>query len=104
MRPTDESNVGRVNEICSRYPHAHGAPIHVGDAAAIGVDDLQSPDWGDPTSFRLGAVPVFWACGVTPQNVLSAARPPLCITHMPGRMLITDAAEERMPVFERRVT
>jgi uncharacterized protein YcsI (UPF0317 family) len=103
MRPVTEDLLETVNAVCDRYPHAHGRPVHSGDPAAIGIADIGRPDWGDPTPFRPSDVPVFWACGVTPQNVLAAARPPVCITHTPGRMLVTDAPEERMPVFERRI-
>lgn len=103
MRPVAEAQLGTVNAVCDRYPHAHGRPVHAGDPGVIGIADLDRPDWGDRTPFGPGEVPVFWACGVTPQNVLAAARPPLCITHDPGRMLVTDAPEERMPAFERRI-
>ena len=99
MRPAAEKHLETVNAVCDRYPHAHGRPVHTGDPAVIGIADLSAPDWGDRTEFRPGEVPVFWACGVTPQNVLAAARPPICITHTPGRMLVTDAPEDRMPAF-----
>ena len=103
MRPVAEEHLETVNAVCDRYPHAHGRPVHAGDPAAIGIADIDRPDWGERTPFRPGEVPVFWACGVTPQNVLAAARPAVCITHTPGRMLVTDAPEERMPEFERRI-
>jgi uncharacterized protein YcsI (UPF0317 family) len=103
MRPIPEAQLEKVSAICERYPHAHGRPVHAGDPAAIGIADIDAPDWGERTPFLAGELPVFWACGVTPQNVLAAARPPICITHTPGRMLVTDAPEERMPTFERRV-
>jgi uncharacterized protein YcsI (UPF0317 family) len=90
MRPMTPKNALRAVEITSRYPAAHGAPIHLGDPAAIGIADLDKPDWGDPQPLRAGEIPVFWACGVTPQFVLQNARPPLCITHTPGCMLIAD--------------
>ena len=103
MRPVAEEHLETVNAVCDRYPHAHGRPVHAGDPAAIGIADIDRPDWGERTPFRPGEVPVFWACGVTPQNVLAAARPAVCITHTPGRMLVTDAPEERMPEFDRRI-
>lgn len=103
MRPVAEAQLATVNEVCDRYPHAHGRPVHAGDPAAIGIADLDAPDWGEPTQFGPGEVPVFWACGVTPQNVLATARPPICITHTPGRMLVCDAPEERAPAFEARI-
>ena len=93
MRPIPKDQVDLAIQITTGYGHAHGAPVQVGDPAAIGVADVARPDWGDAAEFRDGDVPVFWACGVTPQNVLRAARPPICITHEPGRMLVTDRDE-----------
>lgn len=93
MRPIPTGRVEEASRISARYPHAHGAPVHVGDPAAIGIADLSAPDWGEATPPAAGETPVFWACGVTPQNVLLAARPPICITHAPGHMLITDLDE-----------
>jgi len=103
MRPIPEDQVDRAVEITQGFEHAHGAPVHVGDPAAIGIADLSRPDWGEPAEIAPGDVPVFWACGVTPQNVLQAAKPPLVVTHTPGRMLVTDAPEDRMPAFERAI-
>lgn len=93
MRPIAAARVDEVVAISSRYPLAHGAPVHVGDPSAIGIADLFAPDFGDAVPVAAGEVPVFWACGVTPQNVVLAARPDLCITHEPGSMLITDVEE-----------
>lgn len=93
MRPIPKDQVDLAIRITTGYGHAHGAPVQVGDPAAIGVADVTLPDWGEAAEFRDGDVPVFWACGVTPQNVLRAARPPICITHEPGRMLVTDRDE-----------
>ncbi len=90
MRPMKMDDAIRATAICSRFPHAHGAPVHMGDPAAIGIKDIGTPDWGDPTDFRDGEIPVFWACGVTPQNAVREARPSICITHAPGCMLVTD--------------
>lgn len=88
MRMLKADEVETANRVTAAYPWAHGAPVHVGDPAEIGIDDINAPDWGDPP---LGeGVPVFWGCGVTPQNALATAHLPLCITHTPGRMLITD--------------
>jgi uncharacterized protein YcsI (UPF0317 family) len=92
MRPVRADLVERASEISSRYPHAHGAPVHAGDPAALGIRDLAAPDWGDPTDVLPGEVPMFWACGVTPQAVAIASRPPLVITHAPGHMFVTDLA------------
>lgn len=94
MRPLRGGDVPRAVEICAKYPHAHGAPVHVGDPAAIGVTDLDMPDWGQAVHMRPDEVPVFWACGVTSQNALLSAGIPLVITHAPGHMLISDIDED----------
>ncbi len=94
MRPIPEHQVAQAKEISSRFPQAHGAPIAVGDPAQIGIADLMRPDWGDAVEVKSGEVPVYWACGVTPQNVLLDADLPICITHAPGHMLIADVAED----------
>lgn len=94
MRPLHQDQIEQARAISARYPQAHGAPIAVGDPSAIGIRDLAKPDFGDPVDIKSDEVPVFWACGVTPQNVLRAARLPICITHAPGHMLITDVAED----------
>lgn len=93
MRPIDEERVADAVSISKNYPLAHGAPIHVGDPEVIGIQDLDAPDWGDPPLGHAGRTPVFWACGVTPQNAIRQAKPPICITHEPGCMLITDVDE-----------
>lgn len=93
MRGVPEAQVETAREVTGRYPWAHGDPIHIGDPAAIGISDLSAPDWGDPLPPAPGEVPVFWACGVTPQNALRAARPAFCITHRPGGMLIAEHGE-----------
>lgn len=94
MRPLRADQIDRARAISARYPQAHGAPIAVGDPSALGIADLDRPDYGDPVEVRPGEVPVFWACGVTPQNVLRAAELPICITHAPGHMLVTDVPED----------
>ena len=94
MRPIPAHQVDQACEISARYPQAHGAPIGIGDPANIGIGDLSQPDWGDAVEVKDGEVPVYWACGVTPQNVLLDAKLPLCITHSPGHMLIADVAED----------
>lgn len=93
MRPIPRGQVDQTVAITAGFGHAHGAPVHVGTPSEIGVADIAQPDWGEPAEFGPDDVAVFWACGVTPQNVLHAARPPICITHTPGRMLITDRDE-----------
>lgn len=99
MRPVPMSLVARAVQITSRYASVHGAPVHIGDPAAIGIRDLRRPDFGDPVAIREGEVPVFWACGVTPQAVVMEAKPALCITHEPGHMFITDRLNEELSTF-----
>ena len=86
-------------QVTSRFPNTHGAPLHVGDPASIGIDDLQKPDYGDVVPFQPGEVPVFWACGVTPQAVAMQSKPPFMITHSPGHMFITDVRDEDLAVL-----
>jgi uncharacterized protein YcsI (UPF0317 family) len=90
MRPLSPADAIRAVQITSRFPAVHGAPVHLGMPEAIGIRDLAQPDFGDPAEMRPGELPVFWACGVTPQVAVEAARPSLCITHKPGALLITD--------------
>lgn len=90
MRPMPVADAIRAVEITARFPMTHGTPVHLGDPSAIGIADIMRPDWGDPPTIREGEIPVFWACGVTPQNVIQEARLPLVVTHTPGCMLITD--------------
>jgi uncharacterized protein YcsI (UPF0317 family) len=90
MRPYKAADAIRAIQITSRFPDVHGAPVHLGDPALIGIRDLQMPDYGDPVPVASDEVPVFWACGVTPQAALEAARLPIVITHAPGCMLVTD--------------
>jgi uncharacterized protein YcsI (UPF0317 family) len=94
MRPVPVKLVPVAISVTARYPAVHGAPVHVGSPANLGIADLSKPDFGDPVDFRDGDVPVFWACGVTPQVALASARPPFAITHAPGHMLITDVPDE----------
>lgn len=101
MRPIPEAMVDKAHGISARFPQAHGAPIATGDPRALGIADLAKPDYGDAVAVKPGEVPVFWACGVTPQNVLRDARLPLCITHSPGHMLISDVAEDaETPIYQ----
>ena len=90
MRPLTPAQAIRAAQVCSRFPRAHGAPVHIGDPVAIGIRDLDRPDFGDRVEIRAGEVPVFWACGVTPQAVAMEVRPPLLLTHKPGHMFVTD--------------
>ncbi len=104
MRPLPKDLIEQATSISGRYPQAHGAPIAVGDPAAIGIQNLDHPDYGKPVEVKPGEVPVFWACGVTPQNVLRAAKLPICITHAPGHMLITDVAEDAETTIYQETT
>jgi uncharacterized protein YcsI (UPF0317 family) len=94
MRPYRAEQIEQVIEITSRYPTMHGAPLHVGDPAALGITDLVRPDFGDAVTIHEDEIPVFWACGVTPQLALLAAAPEIAITHSPGHMFVTDWKEE----------
>ncbi|MFZ5962433.1 putative hydro-lyase [Thalassococcus sp. BH17M4-6] len=100
MRAVAAAQVEHAHEIAARYPLAHGAPVHAGDPAGIGIADVATPDWGDPAPVGAGQVPMFWACGVTPQVALENAGLDICITHKPGHMLITDVPEDaEVPVL-----
>jgi uncharacterized protein YcsI (UPF0317 family) len=99
MRPIPAGQVVRAVQVTSRFPAVHGAPIQIGDPAAIGIRDLARPDLGDPVEIRAGEVPVFWACGVTPQAVAMASKPRLMLTHAPGHMFITDRRDAEYAVL-----
>ena len=99
MRPIPREKVVKAVQVTSRFPAVHGAPIHIGDPEAIGISDISRPDLGDPAEFKEGEVPVFWACGVTPQVVAMKSKPPLMITHSPGHMFITDMRDEDVAVL-----
>lgn len=90
MRPMTPENAKKAYEITAKMPNVHGAPIHMGDPAEIGVKDIMKPDYGDPVDIYPGEIPVFWPCGVTPQAAVENAKPPIVITHAPGHMFITD--------------
>lgn len=90
MRPIKSKDAARAVEISARYPQVHGAPVHIGHPEAIGIADLSKPDFGDAVEIMDDELPVFWACGVTPQAVVEASRIPFCISHSPGKMLVTD--------------
>jgi len=90
MRPFAARDVAKAVQITSRYRAVHGAPIHVGDPAALGIRDIANPDMGDAVTMRPGELPVFWACGCTPQAVVMQSKPDLVITHAPGHMFVTD--------------
>ncbi|MGB5329146.1 MAG: putative hydro-lyase [Gammaproteobacteria bacterium] len=99
MRPMIPSDAIRAIQICTRFPAVHGAPVHFGDPAKIGIRDISQPEFGDPVSIRADEVPLFWACGVTPQVAVEQAQPPFCITHSPGCMLVTDLPNSHLAVM-----
>jgi len=99
MRPIPSTKVVRAVQITSRFPSVHGAPIHIGDPERIGIGNLLQPDYGDPVEIKEGEVPVFWACGVTPQAVALKSKPSLMITHSPGHMFITNVLDEDLAVL-----
>lgn len=96
MRPLTPADAIRAIQITSRFPAVHGAPVHIGKPELIGIHDLARPDYGDPVAIEDNELPVFWACGVTPQAVIAAARPAFAITHYPGSMLVTDIRNSRL--------
>jgi uncharacterized protein YcsI (UPF0317 family) len=93
MRPIPARDVVTAVQVTGRMPQVHGAPVHVGAPEQLGITNLSNPDYGDPVDAHEGDVPVFWACGVTPQAALMASRPPFAITHAPGHMFITDVPD-----------
>lgn len=94
MRPVPQPLVPRAVQVTARFPLAHGAPVHIGDPRTIGIASLDHPDYGEAVTIREDEVPVFWACGVTPQAVARVARPEIMVTHAPGHMLITDLRDD----------
>ncbi len=99
MRPLNPSEAIRAIQITSRFPNVHGAPIHIGLPEQIGITDLENPFAGDAPRMAEDEIPVFWACGVTPQVAVEPARPTLCITHKPGSMIITDLKNRDLAAF-----
>jgi uncharacterized protein YcsI (UPF0317 family) len=99
MRPIPYQLVAKAVTASARFPGAHGAPVHVGDPAHLGIKDISKPDWGDFVGIEAGEVPMFWACGVTPQAVALASKPAFMITHSPGHMFITDVPNSTLAAF-----
>ncbi|MFJ7746613.1 putative hydro-lyase [Peribacillus sp. NPDC097295] len=99
MRPIPQKDVVRAAQVTSRFPAVHGGPIHIGNPEAIGISSITQPDFGDAVTIREGEVPVFWACGVTPQSIAMETKPALMITHAPGHMFITDIRDEKLGVL-----
>jgi len=102
MRPMLPKHAIQATAICGKMPLAHGAPVHFGDPTAIGIADVMQPDFGDAVDIHPGEVPVFWACGVTPQAALAAAKPPFAITHKPGHMFLTDLLDRDLELDTSR--
>ncbi len=99
MRPMKPKDAIRAIQICTRFPSVHGAPLHFGNPEDIGISNINAPDFGDAVTINDGEVPVFWACGVTPQVAIEQARPPFCITHSPGHMLVTDIPNSHLAIM-----
>jgi uncharacterized protein YcsI (UPF0317 family) len=99
MRPFRPADAIRAVQITSRFPTVHGAPVHLGKPELIGIADIGKPDYGDAVEVREDELPVFWACGVTPQAVIAAAKPSFAITHAPGCMLVTDLRNSSLSVL-----
>ncbi len=96
MRPLTMSQAVQAIQITGRYPKAHGAPVHLGSPQEIGILDIDQPDFGDPVEIREDEIPVFWACGVTPQVVLESVKPEWAIAHAPGHMFVSDWKDEQL--------
>ena len=99
MRSFKPADAIRAVQITSRFPGVHGAPVHIGLPEQIGIRDLSKPDWGDAVEVPADELPLFWACGVTPQAVVAAIKPDFCITHSPGSMLVTDLKNSQLAVL-----
>jgi uncharacterized protein YcsI (UPF0317 family) len=99
MRPMKPADAIRAIQVTTRLPAVHGAPVHIGFPQAIGIEDLGKPDYGDSVPVEAGELPVFWACGVTPQAAIAAVKPPFAITHAPGCMLVTDLKNHRLSLL-----
>jgi uncharacterized protein YcsI (UPF0317 family) len=99
MRPLQPADAIKAILVTSRMPAVHGAPVHLGAPEQLGIENIAKPDFGDPDEIMPGELPVFWACGVTPQAVVMEAKPDFCITHAPGCMLITDLRNSDLTVF-----
>jgi uncharacterized protein YcsI (UPF0317 family) len=99
MRPMKPADAIRAIQITTRFPAVHGAPVHIGKPELIGIRDLAKPDYGDAVPVGEDEIPVFWACGVTPQSVIAEAKPDFCITHYPGSMLVTDRRSQEYAIM-----
>ena len=102
MRPMTPENAQKAYDITVKMPNVHGAPVHMGDPAQVGVADVMKPDYGEAVDIYEGEIPVFWPCGVTPQAAIENAKPPIVITHAPGHMFITDVLNTELNEFLER--
>jgi uncharacterized protein YcsI (UPF0317 family) len=99
MRPLKPADAIRAIQITTRFPAVHGAPVHIGNPQMIGIADVEKPDQGDPLPVLADELPVFWACGVTPQSVIATVKPEFCITHYPGAMIVTDRVNAHLAIM-----
>jgi uncharacterized protein YcsI (UPF0317 family) len=99
MRPLKPADAIRAVQITTRFPAVHGAPVHIGKPELIGIADLAKPDYGDAIHIGDDELPVFWACGVTPQSVVATVKPEFCISHYPGQMLVTDRKNSSLAIM-----
>ena len=99
MRPIHKDNIVWTVQVTSRFPATHGAPIHIGDPSEIGIENINNPDFGENSEIKKDEIPVFWACGVTPQAVALKSKPSTMITHSPGYMFITNERDESIAVL-----
>ena len=99
MRPFKPADAIRAVQVTTRFPTVHGAPVHLGKPEMIGIKDIAKPDYGDAVEVHDDELPVFWACGVTPQSVIATVKPEFCITHAPGFMLVTDLLNARLAIL-----
>ena len=99
MRPLKPKDAIRAIQITTRFPAVHGAPVHIGKPELIGIQNIGRPDYGDAVPINDDEIPVFWACGVTPQSVVATVKPDFCITHYPGSMLVTDRRNTEFAVM-----
>jgi uncharacterized protein YcsI (UPF0317 family) len=99
MRPMKPADAIRAIQVTTRFPNVHGAPVHIGKPELIGIKDIMKPDQGDAVPVKEDELPVFWACGVTPQSVVATVKPDFCITHYPGCMLVTDRRNTELAVM-----
>jgi len=99
MRPMTPEQAVRAVQVTTRFHLTHGAPVHMGSPEALGIKDLDRPEFGDPVSMLPGEIPVFWACGVTSQLAARSAALPLIITHAPGHMFVSDLKDEDLTLF-----